>query len=99
VNPKALGINIVQLYKPLIRYYNTIRSQDFIENFEDLWTVEANFEKNQSEIHPDLLNISIKTCKEKLPPFLSLKNMEFASEDMVGYVFYKVDISSFCDWQ
>ncbi len=92
VDPKTINLNIIQMNKPLAKYYNTIKSQDFIENFEDLWAIESKFEKKQTDINMDLLNISVKTCKERLPPLLNIKDMEFGSEDMIAFIFYKVNI-------
>ncbi|CAF0814108.1 unnamed protein product [Brachionus calyciflorus] len=68
---RKIDSKVLQLHDELIKYYNTIRAEAFIENLEKLWeTSSNNVPKLNDDLDQDWLFYSIKLCNDKLPPLL-----------------------------
>lgn len=92
---RKIDFKVLQLHDELIKYYNTIRAENFIENLEHLWESGSNnVPKLNEELDQDWLYYSIKLCNEKLPPSLpTLDNAElnFDPSNSVSFALYKVN--------
>lgn len=96
---RTIDFKILNLHPELIKYYNTIRAENFIENLENLWeTNTSNVPKLNEELDQDWLYYSIKLCNEKLPPLLpklDKSELNFHPDDSVSFALFKVDLKKY----
>lgn len=92
---RKIDFKILNLHPELIKYYNTIRAENFIENLEHVWEENtSNVPKLNEELNQDWLYYSIKLCNEKLPPLLPKLNkleLNFHPNDSVSFALFKVN--------
>ncbi|RNA04920.1 dynein beta ciliary-like, partial [Brachionus plicatilis] len=90
---RKIDSKVLQLHNELIKFYNTIRAENFIENLEQLWeTNSSNVPKLNEELDQDCLYYSIKLCNEKLPPLLpklDKSELKFDPSNSVAFAIFK----------
>lgn len=72
---RQIDAEVLQLHEKHIKYYSTLRAEEFIENLENLWDNSTNNSaKLNNELDQDCLYYAIKLCNDKLPPLLTKIN-------------------------
>ena len=91
---RKIDSKVLQLHDELIKYYNTIRAENFIENLEKLWENSTNnVPRLNDDLDQDWLYYSIKLCNDKLPPLLPKLDetkLNFEPSNSIGFAMYQV---------
>lgn len=68
---RQIDAEVLQLHEKHLKYYSTLRAEEFIENLENLWENSTNnVAKLNDELDQDCLYYAIKLCNDKLPQML-----------------------------
>lgn len=91
---RQIDAEVLQLHEKHIKYYSTLRAEEFIENLENLWENSTNnTTKLNDELDQDCLYYAIKLCNDKLPPLLPKINenlIEIRVESSISFAMIQV---------